>query len=186
MKRTNQEGFSIVEILVALVAIGLIGSIGWYAWQSKNKNSGDSQIANIISTETMSKAQTNSKAPLEISALGIKVNDPEGRNLQAHADKICAAECDTANSYFIRDKNDTYFNRCEYPVGISKLSEGGVNDIAERPDSYIAKNTKKIGNGYYYVFRGSHFQAPCDKLQNGDEQYEDEIQQYILDNLEKL
>lgn len=34
--KTNQKGFSVVEILVVIVVVGLIGGVGWYVWQSRN------------------------------------------------------------------------------------------------------------------------------------------------------
>lgn len=180
--KATQKGFSVVEVLIVIVIVGLLGVVGWlvYDKQSNNKDSDSSS-----QTNTTSNSEKSSKA-LEISALGIKVNDPDGRNLQVHSEKICAAECDTEDSYFIRDNNDAYFDRCEYPAGISKLNESGIKDITDRPDSSIAKHTKKVGNDYFYVFPGSHSQAPCDALQDGDEQYEDSIRQYILDNIVKI
>ena len=118
--------------------------------------------------------------------MGIKVNDPENRKLEVHAEKICAGQCDTEDSYFIRDSNDAYFARCDYPVGISKVNEVGVKSIADNPNSYSSKHSKKVGNDYYYVFPGSNFEAACENLQTGDEEYENDIRQYILDNIVKM
>lgn len=188
MKKLNQKGFSVVEILIVIVVVGLLGAVGWlvYDRQSKNNDSSNkSQTSSTAPTDTTTKSETSGKA-LEIAALGIKVNDPDGRNLQVHTEKICAAECDTEDSYFIRDNNDAYFSRCEYPAGISILDASNIKDMTDIPDSDTAKHTKKIGNDYFYVFPGSHFQSPCDKLQDGDEQYEDGVRQYIVDNIVKI
>ncbi len=175
--KTNQKGFSAVEVILVLVIVGLVAGFGWYVWQSKNKD--DSKTANTTSNES---STSESGKSLAITALGIKVNDPEGRDLQMHAEKICAAECDTEDSYFIRDDNDGYFERCEYPAVVSKVSEDSVHYITEDANYATEHHIKKIGDSYYQVALG-HFQAPCDNLQDGDEDYEDGIRQYILDNM---
>ena len=77
MKR-NEDGFSVVEILLVLVAVALIGGVGLYVWQSKNNakststNSSSQPIANNaeknqeVSTKT-SNLKTTSFASNKIS-----------------------------------------------------------------------------------------------------------------------
>lgn len=47
--KSNQKGFSAVELLLILVFIGVIGSVGWYVWQSKNNST--SQITSNTNTD---------------------------------------------------------------------------------------------------------------------------------------
>ncbi|HVI69658.1 MAG TPA: hypothetical protein VM581_04325 [Magnetospirillaceae bacterium] len=156
----NQKGFGVVEIIIILVVLAAVGVGAWYVWQANNKKTDNLQVTN---------------KPLEIPEFGIKINDPDGRNLQMHAQKICAAECDTENSYFIRDNNNAYFGRCEYPVIISKIEERFAQDVT----------SKKIDNTYFHVSY-AHFQSQCMNLEAGDEEYEAAIKQYVLDNMVKL
>lgn len=34
--KKNQEGFSVVEVLIVLIVLGLIGGAGWYVWKKNN------------------------------------------------------------------------------------------------------------------------------------------------------
>jgi len=54
--KANQEGFSVVEIVLVLVVVGLIGAAGWFVWQSNNKTSNKS-------TDTIQSTSTKSETP---------------------------------------------------------------------------------------------------------------------------
>lgn len=185
--KNNQKGFGALELIMIVVVVCLIGGVGWYVWQSKSMDTSTLETPATMSSETANKPEASNES-LEISALGVKVNDPDGRGLQVHAEKICISEseCEPEDSHFIRDDNDEYFARCDYPTGISKLGTASVEYIKEDPTTYIAKMAKKIGDDYFYVNTGSNFQAPCNELQGDDESYEKEIRQYVLENMVKL
>lgn len=161
----NQKGFGVVEIIVLVVILALICVGGWYVWQAN------------IPTSTTQQVTVNTNRALEIPEFGVKINDPDGRNLQMHAQKLCGAECDTEDSYFIKDDNEAYFTRCQYPAGITRAEEDTAQD---------ATRTKKIGDNYFRVFAGTNYQAPCMNLEAGEETYQDELRQYIFANMVEL
>lgn len=185
MRRLNQKGSAVVVLLIVtlLVATGGVGYFVFTRQQDSNKKATDA-----VNNSSLNQSSGKSTKALEISALGVRINDPDGRNLQVHAQKDCEVDCDTSTklAYSIRDNNDTYFARCEYPAGVTESTAEDFARSQEIPGSYQAKNNKKIGAKYYYIFPGTHYQSPCDKLQEGDEEYEDEIRQYIVDNLVAL
>lgn len=93
-----------------------------------------------------------------------------------HAEKVCAAACDTEDSYFIRDDNTAYFDKCNYPSGVIKLD---ANALKGRE-----KYTKQIGDTYFYVTAGSNIQSPCGD--ENDAAYVNSLRQYITANMSAL
>ena len=182
--KKDQRGSSIVVVLLALLVIAVCAGAGYVVFSKQNDKEGKSSTTSKSDSSTVNTKPASDV--LEIPALSVKVNDPDSRNLKLHSEKICAAECSTEDSYFIRDDNNAYFDRCEYPAGVYKLDQGSIQNVTSKPNSDAAKHTKKIGNNYYGVTLGTNYQAPCSKSQNGDDSYQSEIRQYILDNLRAL
>ncbi len=171
MKKIDQKGFSVVELVVVALVIGLIAGLGWWIMNARK----DTKSSTTTTTQQSSQ-QANTNQALEIAALGIKINDPDGRKLQLHAEKICAADCDTEDTQFIRDDNDAYFSKCKYPTAVTTI-EGEALEGRE-------KYTKKIGDKYFYATLGSNFQSPC-----GDESdmaYVEGLRQYVIKNMAAL
>jgi len=56
--RKNQDGFSVVEIVLVIVVVGLIGGVGWYVWQSKNK-----ETKTGVNNQSSTTQQTNKETP---------------------------------------------------------------------------------------------------------------------------
>lgn len=185
MKKLNTKGFGVVEGLLIVLIIIVLGGVGYYVFNSQKKQNESQNSSQVVEQKPADSPQINSNS-LEITALKIKVNDPDKRGLALHTEKVCAAECATEDSYFIKDNNTGYFDRCDYPAGVNKLTESDIKDITSNPDSYMAKNSKKVGDSYYNVFPGSHVQSPCSALKDGDEKYEEEIRQYILSNIVQI
>lgn len=194
MKKLNSKGFSPLYALLIIAIVGALGGIGYYVYRNQQDSKKPSseymqsveKAKNEQDAKDASESAANGSNAIEITALKVKVNDPDKRGLVLHAEKVCAAECSSEDSYFIKDSNSDYFERCKYPAGISKLSQDGIDDITSNPDSFAAKHTKKVGNSYYYVSPGSNFQSPCANSKAGDEKYEDEIQKYIMDNIVQI
>ena len=177
--KNNQSGAAHIVAILLVILIVAVGFVGWKVWDNQNQDIqpiNNASATNSNNTDSMGDSTTTA---IEIKALGIKVNDPENRKLQLHAEKICAAECATKDSYFIRDNNSDYFSRCNYAAGISEI------DLKTREDrTDIANLSKKIGDTYYWVNLGSNFQSPCGDAT--DDAFVTSIRQYILDNMEAL
>lgn len=183
MRTLNQKGSAVVVllILILLVAIGGVGYMVFTRQEDSGKKANDT-----ATTPEISQSTDKAIGPLEISALGVKINDPDGRGLQLQAKKVCAFECDTEDTYFVGDSNSAYLDRCGYPAGVSESTADEFAESQKVAGSYRARHHKKIGDKYYYVFPGDSIQSPCGKLQGDDEKYEDEIRAYIVKNLVAL
>lgn len=180
--KSDQSGVAHIGIILLIVAvIGAVGFVGWRVWDNQKQDKEASQSSTTSTTNNSVNVQDKSSTGIEIAALGIKVNDPEGRKLQLHTEKICAAECSDEDSYFIRDNNSSYFERCDYPTGVIELEQSYV---AENPNASLVKHSRKIGNDYIATTLGSNFQSPCGDA--NDESYVTELRQYVLDNIEIL
>ncbi len=81
-KKYNQNGFSVVEVLLVIIVIGIIGAVGFYVYKAKQNT--DKSLTNPVSssvekkqkTENVSKPaenKTSSQKYLEIKEWGVKV-----------------------------------------------------------------------------------------------------------------
>ena len=68
--KTNQKGFSVVELLIILVVVGLIGGVGWYVWQSRHKTE---KPVTQSTTQTPAKTETVKQVGQVISTADKKV-----------------------------------------------------------------------------------------------------------------
>src|SRR5262249_55760552 len=99
--------------------------------------------------------------------------------------QLCDAGCSAA--YLIRDNNDAYFAKCQYPADVEKRTDLTDADVAA--PSFNIQYAKKIGGQWYFVGRADHFQSPCEldpNSQNPNQAYEDGIRLYIANNLSAL
>lgn len=70
--KTNQQGFSVVEILIVLVVVGLIGGAGWYVWHNKQAKPSSTTVAKEEKTETTKQAETQPTAKCDTSFKELK------------------------------------------------------------------------------------------------------------------
>ena len=78
MKKLNQKGFGVWEVLLMLLLILLLIAVGWWVWKQKdnNKPAGDSanqQQAQQSAEKAAEKPKEAAKKYLEIPELGIKI-----------------------------------------------------------------------------------------------------------------
>lgn len=187
MKRYIQKGFTLVEVFIVVVVVGLLSGAGYYIYNNQHKTKNNTASQTPASTNNSSKTTaSSSQKPLEISELGLKINDPENRGLSYAKVNTCEVECSDVN--MVRDNNDEYFNACEYPASISVLTESEAQfDIGHK--TYFATKVKKINGKWFEITNGTHYQAACrpDKDANSlDAMYEDSLRQYLADNLAAL
>jgi prepilin-type N-terminal cleavage/methylation domain-containing protein len=63
--KTNQTGFSIVEILVAVVIIGLVGAVGWLVYDRLSKDKIEPVATQIKTQKESNETATPAKDPYE-------------------------------------------------------------------------------------------------------------------------
>ncbi len=64
--KTNQKGFSVVDLLIILVVVGLIGGAGWYVWQSSLKKTDTTPTtSNTTEQKKTTKEVTRAAEPYE-------------------------------------------------------------------------------------------------------------------------
>lgn len=189
MKKLNQKGFGIVEVLLLIVIVGLLGVVGWLTYSRMNKN--DSNSATVSESSDVEETTTASGKTLEITELGIKVNDPENRGLRYEKVTLTDADGQQSQAYMIRDNNDVYFNECEYPASISQLTDQQYeNGGYSNPNDYYYNLVKKVNGKWYIVGTGTNFQSACKYDETTQDsaykEYEDGLRQYIANNLSAL
>lgn len=174
MKKVNQKGFSLIEILIVLVVLGLLGAVGWYVWMQHTKSKPTtSTTSSSASQVTPPSTSSSASAPtyLNITELGIKVklND------------------DTRDLTYAKTKDGT--------IGIStkSLEAFGVGCNAETGDVAIIytftdpsgsdpfegshtnmdvfPKALKLNGKYYALNYGGISQSPCVDISKADDNF---------------
>jgi len=63
--RKNQDGFSVVEIVLVIVVVGLIGGVGWYVVKARNNSDKTVESTAQSKSESPTKTTTPTKDPYE-------------------------------------------------------------------------------------------------------------------------
>ena len=77
--KKNQNGFSVVEVLLILVIVGILGFTGWYVWNAsnnadKNLNAASSASSKNTAKKSIPKQSTTEATSYSFSQLGITMN----------------------------------------------------------------------------------------------------------------
>lgn len=75
--KSNQKGFSVVELLIVIVIIGLVGTVGWLVYDRQKSKSDDKVTTTQASQqdqkeETPKKEEVKQPTYFEIKELGVK------------------------------------------------------------------------------------------------------------------
>ncbi len=127
-------------------------------------------------------ATVDSPLPLTIIEASLVVQDPAGRNLDYKAEEI-NTPAGLAKRYLVRDANDSYFNRCEYPVAIWPVDAATAEAAMNSNDEALQTQYKKVGDNWYRIWLGTYWQSECAGATDEDDTYIAELQKYITQNL---
>lgn len=119
---------------------------------------------------------------LNIIEASLVVQDPAGRSLDYKAEEI-NTPAGLTKRYLIRDANESYFNRCEYPVGIWPVDTATAEAVMNSNDETLQAQYKKVGDNWYRVWLGTYWQSECAGATDEDDGYIAELQKYITQNL---
>lgn len=155
--KTNQKGFSVVEILIVIVAVGLLGAVGWLVYDRQKSKSDTNDITTQTTEQTNEQTKPVVKEEIkqlnyfEIKELGVKF---------VLSDKLSGLY------YSMGNNNKTaYFSLNEFKstdCAADKTAQVALTRYADadfKNDPAASKeNAMKIGNYYYYSAGG---QAAC-------------------------
>jgi|GEM_PF-1513830 len=152
MKKLNQKGFGVVEILIIIVAVGLLGVVGWLVYDRQKSKTSDTSNTQVSTTQKEEATVTKEKF-LEIKEWSVKVPltdqisdlsyEVTGRNLNLHDKnqpviKFYTARLKKANGIC----SENYF-----PVS---LNRGIATDIPIMGDGPNPDDTTSNSYGYFY------------------------------------
>lgn len=120
--------------------------------------------------------------PLNILEASLVVQDPAGRSLDYKTEEI-STPAGPAKRYLVRDANDSYFNRCEYPVAIWPADATAAEAAINSNDVALQDQYKKVGDNWYRIWLGTYWQGECAGATDDDDAYIAELQKYIAQNL---
>lgn len=174
--KKNQKGFTLVEGLLVVIVIAVVAGVGFYVY-SANKNNNKKDDTAVVGSKENNTDDNEKKQPgkpVEITALGVKINDPEGRGLDLKiVNTTNAVDGGPWTRYLIKDSNEDYHTRCGYPASVSEDEDANAGSL-------------KVGSRRYWVGHGTNFQAQCDSQTEADTKYEDNLIEYIKANLAEL
>ncbi len=58
MKKLNQKGFSVIEILLVVVVVGILGFVAWFVWNQRNVGSENAKSDTSVAQDSQSGSQT--------------------------------------------------------------------------------------------------------------------------------
>lgn len=166
----------VMILLAILIVVVIAATVTFFVMNKDSDKEPDSQT----NTNTSSNESTNSTAgtPLVIEALGLKINDPDNRQLVLVEKEVDPLGEGTPESvYLVTDKftAETMVD-CDYPAGISSITTTEYNDY--KADGLTVLS---ISNKYYLVGGTNMAGGGCIDTEAAM-QYSDELKQYIADN----
>lgn len=84
--KSNQKGFSVVELLIIVVIVGLIGAVGWLVYD-RQKNKTDNQQANTQTSEQkqeVPKEEAKNSTPYSFKELGVSMDILNGWEVKSN------------------------------------------------------------------------------------------------------
>lgn len=165
-------------VIVLLLTFAVVGGGG-------NSQSDKSKIGHADTPTNINKDVSGDTSSIRISALGVKINNPENRSLIVETINPTTKQyTNLPTGFYIRDNNNDFFNRCNYPANIVLIDDSNsnqvLNDFSKQP------YTKTINYKTYYVGAGYSDQKPCGSLKDADMNYQTELRSYIVSNLDAL
>ncbi len=153
--KTNQKGFSIVEILVVIVIVGLLGAVGWLVYDSqKDKTSETSNTSSTTKKAETPKQETVKPDPnagyLVVKEWGLRFKTPSGLTDVRYAindDTVAFFAKPSGSSVQYRSDFDKFLDgHFPYATGLLYRSKDVTNN-----DRGFATDGKKVGDYYYYT-----------------------------------
>ncbi len=192
--KLDQKGFGAIEGLLILIVVLIVGFGGYYVLTQNSDDEQKETSTNETSQSDENDTASTSGDRVEIEALGVAIDDPEGIGLTVTEKEIIVPGFDgpdtTSILYGITTDDDVFMGDCGFSVSISELDDDQVVSNLENPESFVAKNTVEVGDGHFYLGLGDNFQASCygpetDKYEL-QQAYEDSVRAYVRANIEEI
>lgn len=138
--KRDQQGFSVIELLIVLVIIGLIGGLGWYVWQQRSQKSEPAtQSTSSIGQNPQIDSQASS--PAYFTLTDFKVRIPLN-------DKTSGLQPGSVNAsiYSEADKSIPILAP-EFDDGWKCLSDTGNGTVASIGSISVSTQAKRAGPG---------------------------------------
>jgi len=119
---------------------------------------------------------------LAITESSLSVQDPAMRGLSYKVEPINLPS-GMSKRYLIRDNNESYFNRCEYPVAIWPVDTAIAEAIMHGSDTALKEQHRQIHDQWYRVWLGTYWQSECAGATDEDDKYIEDLQKYVLENM---
>jgi prepilin-type N-terminal cleavage/methylation domain-containing protein len=161
--KTNQKGFSVVEILIVLVVIGLLGTVGWLVYDRQNNKKTENpatesstQQNNETSKQESSTQQVEKTDPNEgylvLKEWGLRFKIPSGLadvKYTIHDDTVSFFAKPTGSSVQYRTDYDKFVDgHSQYAIGNLFRSTSSTKPY---PGEDSGRQGKKVGDYYYYT-----------------------------------
>lgn len=177
MKKLNQKGIGVVEVLLLLVLVGLIAAVGYYVYNSQKKtneslDNASQSLTDAAKASQEAKEENKESSYLVIKELGIKIELTSGIedayyvmkdgiaylstiSLNA-ADPECGADGTSVVAVTKAKKTDQ-----GAPGGAGAMPGETYEDAAKKPGSDIVI----IGNDAYFLTRSQSYCSEDVKIQ---------------------
>ena len=145
--KSNQKGFSVVEILIVIVVVGLLGSVGWMVYDRQNNK--DDKSTNTTQTEQSSTAQAAKPKSDSIAdvldALDMRLNNQSTKQTVSLNAKYTLESISTLKVAIEIKENGNYVKKNPAEGNSKSYRLDRVTNESESYDEYLA-NYKAAAN----------------------------------------
>jgi hypothetical protein len=158
MKRLNNDGFTLVEVLLILIFLGIIGFTGYYVWHSQKAADKALTVSdNSTGTVAVPATQKHTTKYLDIKEWGVKLPLSSGIESAYYE----AGTADVSGSIYLSIDGYKGTDCAADAVTLGAIQRFAPNDKDDEGSYLTAQfpNAVHVG-GYYYQYQ--HPQAGCD------------------------
>jgi prepilin-type N-terminal cleavage/methylation domain-containing protein len=155
--KSNQKGFSVVEILIVIVVVGLLSAVGWLVYDRQKNKVDDKPVTHTSTTqkEETPKQETAKPDPnagyLVVKEWGLRFKTPSGLTdvkYVIHDDTLAFfAKPTGSNVQYVTDYEKYADSNFRYATGVLYRSTSSTKLFA----GDMTREGKKVGDYYYYT-----------------------------------
>lgn len=132
--KTNQKGFSVVEVLIIVVVVGLVGTVGWLVYDRQKSNKTDTRSPTTNTNQQQGEPKEEAQQPVSDETANWRViTSGQGKFTFKAPDGWKFVNCTDADWVYVRYEGDANDTSLEYqqskPVNEVKQQCGGFGDI---------------------------------------------------------
>jgi prepilin-type N-terminal cleavage/methylation domain-containing protein len=147
--KTNQKGFSVVEVLVVIVVVGLIGVVGWLVYDRQKSKTSNTQPQSTAETNPANSKEKLPNGWLKYDKSNYTFLYPDTWTVDsANQDgSIILTSADYKAERKVEAQKPYYLVSAGYLLEISEIPNSAPNETIEKLTAHVVDEEKMLGGG---------------------------------------